>query len=73
MQLFMQIPTVKGNFLDRFSALLSEEKLRKDLITKGLNRAREFSWRRTAEATLATYQNVIRFPTIKGIHSSSSI
>jgi len=34
--------------------------LRATLIQKGLARAREFTWRRTAEATLAVYDEILR-------------
>jgi len=34
--------------------------LRADLIEKGLARARQFTWRRTAEATLAVYDEVLK-------------
>jgi len=33
--------------------------LREGLIQKGFARAREFTWRRTAEATLAVYEEVL--------------
>jgi alpha-1,3-rhamnosyl/mannosyltransferase len=34
--------------------------LRASLVQKGLARAREFTWRRTAEATLAVYDEVLK-------------
>jgi len=34
--------------------------LRAALVQKGLARAGEFTWRRTAEATLAVYDEVLR-------------
>jgi glycosyltransferase involved in cell wall biosynthesis len=33
--------------------------LRIDLVQKGLARASEFTWRRTAEATLAVYNEIL--------------
>ena len=36
--------------------------LRESLIQKGLARAREFTWRRTAEATLAVYDELLLRP-----------
>jgi glycosyltransferase involved in cell wall biosynthesis len=53
-------PYSEGEFFAQVVRVLSEEILRKNLITKGLNRVREFSWRRTAEATLDVYRSVIR-------------
>ena len=34
--------------------------LREDLVQRGIARAKEFTWRRTAEATLAVYDEVLR-------------
>lgn len=39
--------------------LLSDEALRHDLVARGLERSSEFTWRRTAEATLASYRTAI--------------
>jgi glycosyltransferase involved in cell wall biosynthesis len=63
-------PYCEEEFFIQVLRVLTEEKLREDLIAKGFSRAREFSWRRTAEATLATYQNVIRSDNER-IHPSS--
>jgi glycosyltransferase involved in cell wall biosynthesis len=52
-------PHSEGDFLAQVVRVLTEEMLRKDLIAKGFKRAREFSWRRTAEATLDVYRSVI--------------
>ncbi|MFZ0960528.1 MAG: glycosyltransferase family 1 protein [Terriglobia bacterium] len=38
---------------------VEESPLRKTLVQKGLTRAAEFTWRRTAEATLAVYNEVL--------------
>lgn len=38
--------------------LLSDESLRKDLITKGLEQAKKFSWKHMAEDVLALYKEV---------------
>jgi glycosyltransferase involved in cell wall biosynthesis len=40
--------------------LLSDEKLRLSLREKGLRKASTFSWRRTAELTLAVYRDALR-------------
>ena len=44
---------------DALRRLLRDEELRRDLSERGLARAREFSWRRTAEATLASYRRAV--------------
>ncbi len=36
-----------------------DETLRRDLIARGLERAREFTWERTAKATLRAYEDVL--------------
>ena len=38
--------------------VLMDPKLQKNLISKGLNRAKKFSWEKTAEKTLALYRNI---------------
>jgi glycosyltransferase involved in cell wall biosynthesis len=40
------------------AALLSDDCLRRELVERGLRRARRFSWERTAEETLAVYRAV---------------
>lgn len=39
--------------------LLNDENLRKDLIKRGLERAKIFSWKKTAEETLKIYESVM--------------
>lgn len=39
--------------------LISDEELRKELKEKGLNKARQFSWRKTAQETLEVFNKVI--------------
>ena len=39
--------------------LLRDDRLREELSAKGLERARRFSWRRTAERTLASYRRAL--------------
>lgn len=39
--------------------ILTDENLRKDLRAKGLARAKQFSWKRTAEETLQVYREVV--------------
>lgn len=38
--------------------VLMDQKLQKGLISKGLNRAKKFSWKKTAEKTLALYRSI---------------
>jgi glycosyltransferase involved in cell wall biosynthesis len=44
---------------DRMERLLSGEALRSELRTRGLRRAREYSWRKTALSTIATYEKAM--------------
>jgi glycosyltransferase involved in cell wall biosynthesis len=39
---------------------VEDQTLREDLVQKGRARASEFTWRRTAEATLAVYDEVLK-------------
>ena len=39
---------------------VEDRELRADLVQKGRVRASEFTWRRTAEATLAVYDEVLK-------------
>jgi glycosyltransferase involved in cell wall biosynthesis len=43
---------------DAIGRVLSDERLRKNLIEKGLARAKQFSWRKCAAETLATFESV---------------
>jgi len=43
---------------DKVYIVLSDEKLREELIKKGLARVKEFSWRQTAEQTLRIFETV---------------
>jgi glycosyltransferase involved in cell wall biosynthesis len=38
--------------------LLNDEKLRNEMIGKGLERVLSFSWKKTAEQTLSVYQSL---------------
>lgn len=42
--------------------VIAEKEVRNELITRGLQRAQEFTWRRTAEQTLAIYADVLSSP-----------
>lgn len=43
----------------KVSELVENESLRNEMVWRGLARAREFSWRRAAEATVAIYDEVL--------------
>jgi glycosyltransferase involved in cell wall biosynthesis len=49
-------PTDQAAVTDAIRRLLRDAELRRTLASRGLARAREFSWRRTAELTLASYR-----------------
>ena len=65
------MPEVAGNaayLVDPFNvnditqgliSILSDEEIQKNLRKKGLERAKEFSWERTAKATLASYRRIV--------------
>jgi glycosyltransferase involved in cell wall biosynthesis len=44
---------------DAVRRLLRDERLREELSARGLQRARDFSWARTAEETLASYRRAV--------------
>jgi glycosyltransferase involved in cell wall biosynthesis len=46
------------DFADKINLLISDSKFRNQLITKGLENAKKFSWQKTAEETLKVYQNI---------------
>jgi len=48
--------------------VLSDKELRESLITKGLQRARQFTWERTARETLRAYELALEFR--RGYHGS---
>src|SRR5262249_5263938 len=51
-------PRDPEEFTAQVARVLREPGLRAQLVEAGLRRAREFSWRRTAEQTLAVYHSV---------------
>lgn len=51
-----------GSILGALRALLGSEELRRDLARRGLARASQFSWERTARATLLVYDEVVARP-----------
>jgi glycosyltransferase involved in cell wall biosynthesis len=53
-------PLSVASIADSLRQLLYDETLRAKLRQLGLERARQFSWRQTAEATLQVYEQVTR-------------
>jgi glycosyltransferase involved in cell wall biosynthesis len=51
-------PHDAAGFAVQVMRLLSEADLRRQMVAAGLERARQFSWRRTAESTLRVYQTI---------------
>ncbi len=51
-------PHDAGEFTAQVARVLHDGALRSRMVEEGLRRARQFSWRRTAEETLAVYQEV---------------
>ncbi len=51
-------PRDSRTFADQVARVLSDSELRRRMAEAGLRRARQFSWRRTAEETLAVYRSV---------------
>jgi glycosyltransferase involved in cell wall biosynthesis len=52
-------PTDQTAVTDAVRRLLTDVQLRRHLASRGLDRARLFSWRRTAELTLASYRRAV--------------
>jgi glycosyltransferase involved in cell wall biosynthesis len=52
-------PADQNAITDAVRRLVGDEELRKELADRGLRRARLFSWRRTAEATIASYRRAV--------------
>jgi glycosyltransferase involved in cell wall biosynthesis len=53
-------PTDVGALAEAMQAVLSGEELRKSLRARGLAQAARFSWRRTADETVAVYEGLAR-------------
>jgi len=63
-------PEVRA-FRDGLASLLTDEALRAELGARGLQRAAQFSWKRTAELTAAAYHEAYESSPrkrIRGIH-----
>ena len=52
-------PENRDDMAEKISALLDDEKLRQDLIKKGLKRYKEFSWQKLAKQTLEVYNSCV--------------
>jgi glycosyltransferase involved in cell wall biosynthesis len=52
-------PSDQAAVTDAVRRLLRDQRLREQLSAKGLERARQFSWARTAEETLASYRRAV--------------
>lgn len=52
-------PTSQATVTDAVRRLVTEPQLRDDLAGRGLARAKEFSWRQTAERTLESYRRAV--------------
>jgi glycosyltransferase involved in cell wall biosynthesis len=52
-------PLDQAAVTDAIRRLLTDKSLRDDLVRRGGERARELSWRRTAEATVASYRRAL--------------
>jgi glycosyltransferase involved in cell wall biosynthesis len=52
-------PTDQSAVTAAVRRLLTDAELRKELSSRGLERAKHFSWRRTAELTLASYRRAV--------------
>jgi glycosyltransferase involved in cell wall biosynthesis len=52
-------PTNQRAVTDAVRRLVTDAELRQTLSARGLERARQFTWRRTAEETLASYRRAI--------------
>jgi glycosyltransferase involved in cell wall biosynthesis len=51
-------PHDAAGFAAQVMRLMNEADLRRQMIAVGMERARKFSWRRTAESTLRVYQTI---------------
>ena len=50
-------PYDTDDICDKICKIMSDKALRHDLIEKGQERLKEFSWEKTAEQTLSVYEN----------------
>ncbi len=52
-------PCHEDDISDKIYSVLTDKELREDLVSKGFERTRQFSWQKTAEETLAVYDEVL--------------
>jgi glycosyltransferase involved in cell wall biosynthesis len=58
-------PTNIDDMVEKIQKVLNDQKLRKDLITKGEKRYKQFSWQKLAEQTLGVYKQSLDFSSAK--------
>ena len=52
-------PSAAEELTERFHELLEDEPLRLEMRRRGLRRAQDFSWERSAQATLAVFEQLV--------------
>ncbi len=52
-------PFNKDDLKRKVNSILNDSKLKKELIQKGLERAKQFTWEKTSEKTIALYKKVL--------------
>ena len=52
-------PTDEGEMKEKVHHALRDEDLRKELVKKGLERSKGFTWKKTAKATIAVYERAL--------------
>lgn len=53
-------PKDENDIADKMKIILNDEKLRDDLVEKGLNHIKKFSWEKMAKETLEVYEEVLK-------------
>lgn len=53
-------PYSEKDIAEKINLILSDKKLRNDLVKEGLERARQFSWRKMAAQTLRAYEEAVK-------------
>jgi len=64
-------PRDPEQFADQVSRLLCDPELRRRMVEAGLRRARQFSWQRTAQETIAVYRSVCGRPADPALNGSA--
>jgi alpha-1,3-rhamnosyl/mannosyltransferase len=55
-------PLKPNELIEGLNELLYNEEVRNELIKRGINRAKQFTWTRCAEETHAVYKKVLKKP-----------